>query len=156
MPNDDLVIGSKRRGGSNVRVQGRIFEDGGFWLAEVPMLDAMTQGTSKADALDMVKDVVETLANRPGFSATVHSCADGNIELGSDDVRGLVALILHRHRTRNGLSLPEAARRLGAKSADAYARYERGESSPTLEKLSELMAAVSPGCDFVLQRGVAH
>ena len=156
MPNDDLVIGSKRRGGSNVRVQGRIFEDGGFWLAEVPMLDAMTQGTSKADALDMVKDVVVTLANRPGFSVTVHSCADGNIELGSDDVRGLVALILHRHRTRNGLSLPEAARRLGAKSADAYARYERGECSPTLEKLSELMAAVSPGCDFVLQRGVAH
>ena len=135
-----------------MRVQGRIFEDGGFWLAEVPILDAMTQGTSKADALDMV----ETLANRPGFSVTVHSCADGNIELGSDDVRGLVALILHRHRTRNGLSLPEAARRLGAKSADAYARYERGESSPTLEKLSELMAAVSPGCDFVLQRGVAH
>lgn len=49
----------------------------------------------------------------------------------------------------------EAARRLGAKSANAYARYERGETCPTLEKLSEPMAAVSPGCDFVLQRGTA-
>ena len=137
-------------------VQGRIFEDGGFWLAEVPILEAMTQGTSMEDALDMVKDMVETLANRPGFSVTVHSCGDGNVELGSDDVRGLVALILHRQRTRNGLSLPEAARRLGAKSPNAYARYERGDSCPTLEKLSELMAAVSPGCDFVLQRGTAR
>ena len=66
------------------------------------------------------------------------------------------ASILHRQRTRNGLSLPEAARRLGAKSPDAYARYERGDSCPTLEKLSELMAAISPGCDFVLQRGTAR
>ena len=139
-----------------MRLQGRIFEDDGFWLAEVPILDAMTQGTSREDALDMVKDLVETLANRPGFSVTVHSCGDGNIELGSDDARGLVALILHRHRTRNGISLLDAARRLGAKSANAYARYERGDSSPTLEKFSELMAAVSPGCDVVLQRGTAH
>ena len=83
-----------------MRVQGRVFEDGGFWLAEVPVLDAMTQGTSKEDALDMAKDMVETLANRPGFSVTVHSRADDNIELESDDVRGLAALI--RQRTRNG------------------------------------------------------
>lgn len=139
-----------------MRVQGRVFEDDGFWLAEVPILDAMTQGTSKEDALYMVKDMVETLANRPGFSVTVHSCPDGNIELDSDDVRGLVALILQRHRTRNGLSLSEAARRLGAKSPNAYARYERGDSSPTLEKFGEIMAAISPGCDFVVQRGAAH
>ena len=139
-----------------MRLQGRIFEDDGFWLAEVPILDAMTQGRSKQDALDMVKDLVETLANRPGFAVTVHSCPGDNIELASDDIRGLVALILQRHRTRNGLSLPETARRLGAESPQAYVRYERGESSPTLEQLSEIMAAVAPGCDLVLQRGTAH
>ncbi len=49
--------------------------------------------------------------------------------------------------------LQSAADRRAAKSSNAYARYERGESCPTLEKLGELMAAVSPGCDFVLQRG---
>ena len=89
-----------------MRVQGRIFKDGGFWLAEVPILDAMTQGTSKEDAVDMVKDMVEALANRPGFSVTVHSCGDGTIELGSDDVRGLEALIEDRQRTRSAVSLP--------------------------------------------------
>ena len=41
--------------------------------AEVPILDAMTQGTSKA-ASYMVKDMVETLANRPGFSVMVFAC----------------------------------------------------------------------------------
>ena len=139
-----------------MRVQGRIYQAGEFWLAEVPILDAMTQGTSKEDALYMVKDMVEALVNRRGFTVTVHSCPDGSIELGANDVRALVALMLHRHRTRNGLSLPEAARRLGAKSPNAYARYERGDSSPTLEKLGELMAAISPGCDFVLQRGTVR
>ena len=62
-----------------MRVQGRIFKDGKFWLAEVPMLDAMTQGRTEKEALVMVKDLVETLAGRPGFSATVHSCGDGDI-----------------------------------------------------------------------------
>ena len=137
-----------------MRVQGRIFKDGRFWLAEVPMLDAMTQGRTEAEALVMVKDMVEALANRPGFSVTVHSCGSGDIELGSDDARCMVALMLRRQRARNGLSLAEAAQRLGAKSLNAYARYARRESSPTLEKLSQLMAAVSPGSDFVLQRGV--
>ena len=62
----------------------------------------MTQGTSKEDAVDMV----ETLANRPGFSVTVHSYGDGAIELDSDDVRGLEALIEDRQRTRSAVSLP--------------------------------------------------
>ena len=85
-----------------MRVQGRIFEDGGFWLAEVPILDAMTQGTSREDALDMAKDMVETLANRPGFSVTVQARADGNIELESDDVPGLAALIRQRSGALSG------------------------------------------------------
>ena len=89
-------------------LQGRISKDGGVWLAEVPILDAMTQGTSKEDAVDMVKDMVETLADRPGFSVTVRSCGDGAIELDSDDVRGLEALIQSRQRTRGGLLLQES------------------------------------------------
>ena len=32
-----------------MRVQGRIFKDGKFWLAEVPILDAMTQGSTRKD-----------------------------------------------------------------------------------------------------------
>ena len=86
-----------------MRVQGRIFKDGGFWLAEVPMLDAMTQGRTEEEALVMVKDLVETLANRPGFSVTVHPCGDGDIELGSDDARGMVALMLQRQRACSGV-----------------------------------------------------
>ena len=81
-----------------MRVQGRIFKDGRFWLAEVPILDVMTQGFTRKEVLGMVKDLVESLADRPGFLVTVHSSRNGGIEVGSDDVRGMVALILRRQR----------------------------------------------------------
>jgi transcriptional regulator with XRE-family HTH domain len=59
--------------------------------------------------------------------------------------------MLRRQREKHGLSLAEVARRLGARSKTAYARYEQGRSVPSVEKLFELLAAVSPSRDFVLR-----
>jgi transcriptional regulator with XRE-family HTH domain len=66
----------------------------------------------------------------------------------------LIRLLLQRRREMSGLSLGEVAQRLGAKSRNAYARYERGQAVPSLEKLDELLRAVSPGSEFVLQETV--
>ena len=66
----------------------------------------------------------------------------------------MISLLLRRQRERSGLSLVEAAARLGAKSRNAYARYERGTSVPTVEKVNELLHAVSPGQDIVLHQSV--
>ena len=71
-------------------------------------------------------------------------------EVSASDMRPLVSLLLRRQRERSGLSLADAAARLGAKSRNAYARYERGTSLPTVEKLDALLHAVSPERDFVL------
>jgi hypothetical protein len=38
----------------------------------------------------------------------------------------------------------------GARSRNAYARYERGASVPTVVKLEELLKAISPGHDIVV------
>ena len=135
-----------------MRFCGKVYKDGGFWLAEVPVLDAMTQGRTREEALDMAGDLLESLANRPGFSVRVHPGKGDDFEVSSPDTRGLVSLLLRRQRERSGLSLAEAAERLGAKSRNAYSRYERGTSAPTLDKLSELLRAVSPDSDFVLHR----
>ena len=128
-----------------MRLHGRVYKDGKFWLAEVPMLDAMTQGRTRKEALVMVTDLLETLANRPGFAVHVHPGKHDTFEVSAADTRGLMSLILRRQRERSGLSLAEAAARLGAKSRNAYARYERGTSVPTLDKLTELLQAVAPG-----------
>jgi len=102
----------------------------------------------------MVEDLLETLANRPGFSVKVHPGTHGDFEVSATDTRGMISLLLRRQRERSGLSLAEAAERLGAKSRNAYARYERGTSVPTLEKLNELLHAVAPDQDFVLHHSV--
>lgn len=100
----------------------------------------------------MVEDLLETLVNRPGFSVKVHPGKHGDFEVSSSQTRGLISLLLRRQRQRSGLSLAEAAERLGAKSRNAYARYEQGTAVPTLEKLNELLQAVSPDQDFVLNQ----
>ncbi|MCY3838407.1 MAG: helix-turn-helix domain-containing protein [Gammaproteobacteria bacterium] len=138
-----------------MRLIGNVYEDGKFWLAEVPLLDAMTQGRTKREALEMAKDLVESLANRPGFSAVVHPGKGGDFEVSSTDVRGMIGLVLRRQRERSGLSLAQAAQRLGVKSRNAYARYEHGTSVPTVEKLGQLIKAVSDK-DLVVHQSVAR
>ena len=138
-----------------MRLFGRLHRDGDYWLVEVPMLDAMTQGHSKAEALAMAKDLVETLANRPGFSVAVHPGKKDDFEISSTDVRSMVGLLLRRQRERSGLSLAQAADRLGVKSRNAYARYEQGTSVPTVEKLNQLLEAVAPDQELVLHQSTA-
>jgi hypothetical protein len=134
-----------------MRFAGRVYKEGKFWLAEVPMVDAMTQGRTRSEAFAMVADLLEMLVDRPGFTVHVHPGADDHFEVSAPDVRPLISLLLRRQRERNGLSLAAAAARLGAKSRTAYARYERGTSMPSIEKLDALLRAVSPDRDFVLQ-----
>ncbi len=114
----------------------------------------MTQGRTRKEALEMIADWFRTMVDRKGFSVDVHLGTGGEFEISSPDLREMIRLLLQRQRQQSGLSLAEAAERLGAKSRNAYARYERGESLPTIEKLDQLLKAVSGDRDFVLKESV--
>ena len=133
-----------------MRFQGRVYRDGRFWLAEVPLFEAMTQGRTRREALEMIADWFETMIDQAGFSVRVHPGHEHAFEVSSPDLRSMISLLLQRRRQASGLSLAETAKRLGVKSRNAYARYERGESAPTIEKLDRLLRAVSEGRDFVV------
>jgi len=138
-----------------MRFWGRVYKDGRFWLAEIPILDAMTQGHTRRKALEMVADMVETMANEEGFRVEVHLGSSGEFEVGSSDPKPLISLLLRRKRELSGLSLSQAAERLGASSRNAYARYEQGRSDPSVPKLYELLQAVCPDEDFVIRESTA-
>jgi hypothetical protein len=138
-----------------MRFQGTLHRDGKLWLVEVPVFDAMTQGRTRKEALDMIADWFMTMADRKGFAVDIHPVGRDAFEVSSSDARTMVSLLLQRQRQKSGLSLAQAARRLGAKSRNAYARYERGASVPTVEKLDELLRAVAPGRDIVLHQSAA-
>lgn len=130
-----------------MRFAGSLAKDGKHWLAEVPMFDALTQGRTRKEALDMVADWFVTMADQRGFSVDVYGGKTNRFEVGSADTRTMVRLLLRRQRQRNGMTLAEATRKLNAN----YARYERGDATPSLEKLDELLRTLSPSMDFVME-----
>ena len=136
-----------------MRFDGQVIRDGRFWLAEIPILDAMTQGRTKKEALAMIADWVETLVDEPGFSAIVHPVGRDSFEIEGSDAAAMTALLLRRKREASGLSLAAVAANLGARSRNAYSRYERGEAVPSIDMLERLLDAVSPGGDFVIRDG---
>ena len=138
-----------------MRFQGFVRKDGGLWLAEVPVFDAMTQGRSRKEALVMISDWFETMVDRRGFTVGVEPVGRHEFEIVAADSRSMISLLLRRQRQKSGLSLAQTAKRLGARSRNAYARYEQGVSVPTVDKLDELLRAVAPGRDLVLQQSVA-
>ena len=99
--------------------------------------------------------IIEALANGPGFHVEVFAGPGEYFEVGSADPSALTALLLRRVRQRSGLSLGEVAKRLGSSSVNAYARYEQGRSTPSVQKLAELLGAVSPDRDLVLAESEA-
>lgn len=127
-------------------VQGVITKKGKFWLVEFPALDAATQGLNKADAYDMAKDLLETLADIEGFKLSILiTPGKGHVfYAGSDDVKGFAAFLLRRWRKIHGLTLEEAAARLGSKSLNTYSRYEKGRNEPTISMMEKLIEAISP------------
>ena len=135
-----------------MRFHGRLHKDGRFWLAEVPLFGAMTQGRTRKEALDMIADWFETMVDDPAFSVTAQLRRGGEFEISSSDTRLAISFLLRRKRQMSGLSLTEVAERLGERSRNAYARYERGSSVPTVEKLEKLLRAVSPNEDLVVDK----
>jgi len=132
-----------------MRFPGRIKKDGSVWLVEVPAFDAVTQGRTKREAFAMARDLIETMAGVRGFRATVYPTGGETFEIGANRIGVLLALLLRRQRERQGLTLAEAAARLGQRSKNAYARYEQGKTMPTVEKLEELLRAIAPGQKIV-------
>jgi len=133
-----------------MRFSGIVFKDGNFWLAEIPILDIMTQGHTQKESYDMALDVIKSMINKDGFELEIYKGKNGNFEIASPDSKSLISLLLQRKREISGLSLSQVAARLGVSSRNSYARYEKGESMPTIGKLSELLKAVNPDVDIVI------
>lgn len=134
---------------------GHLVRDGKWWLAEVPLFAATTQGRSRKEALRMIADWFESMIDRRGFRVEVVSSGPDGFELAANDTRAMVSLLLRRQRQESGLTLAQVAERLEARSRNAYARYEQGLSVPTVEKLDELLRAIAPDRPLVVGQGRA-
>lgn len=84
-----------------MKFQGKAFKNGKFWLADIPLLELMTQGRTKKELLLMVEDLFITLADKKGFEVHVKCSRDGVLEIGSNDNKVMAGLLLERQRQLN-------------------------------------------------------
>jgi hypothetical protein len=82
---------------------GRIKKHDLWWSAEVSSIGAFTQGRSCRGAMAMLKDLVETMIDRPGFRTKVTNVgvsASGvvNVIVESNDPAALEARMLRYQR----------------------------------------------------------
>ena len=135
-----------------MKFQGKVVKNGKFWLADIPFLELMTQGRTKKELLLMVEDLFVTLAGKKGFEVNVKCTKDGIIEIGSNDNKVMVGLLLKRKRQLNNLTIQQVAERMGSTSKNAYARYEQGKTLPSIDKLQDLLNATGPFSDLVISQ----
>jgi len=134
-----------------MEIEGKIWKDGRFWIVEIPALDTMTQGRTRKEALAMAKDLVFEMTRSyfeseigKDFLITVVDDKYGKIVVTASDTRLLLALSLKRQREKSGSTIREASKRLGSKSPNAYAQYERGRTSISIDKYEALLMAANP------------
>ena len=92
------------------------------------------------------------LADKKGFEVSVKCTRDGILEIGSNDNKVMVGLLLRRKRQLNKLTIQQVAERMGSASKNSYARYEQGKTLPSIDKLQELLNATGPFSDLVISQ----
>lgn len=128
--------------------EGRIFapkRGEKFWDVRIPDLGIFTQGKNEKDAYAMAIDAIKTVVDVKTFKVELHRMVGGRFLVSASNPTPLIARWLYRLRVKNHLTVRQVAKRLGASTPEAWARYESGRASPTIEKLSELVRAVDPG-----------
>ena len=119
-------------------------QEGISWSAHCDIAGVFTQGKSKVDAMRALADAFEDVINRPGFKATVTALDRNEVRVEASDPALLLAVVLRYQREAHHLSLADVAKRIGASSRNAYARYEHGTAMPKLDTVQALLQAVAP------------
>jgi predicted RNase H-like HicB family nuclease/DNA-binding XRE family transcriptional regulator len=132
-----------------LRLAGRMKKAGKYWAIEVPLLHVYTQGRTKKEAFEMLKDAIESLAEEQNFFKVIPGSGE-HFEICSKDAARFTAFILKRQRQKQGLSLSDMSKRLGRKSRNTYARFEQGRSDPTISNLLKLLSAVNSCVDITI------
>lgn len=126
-----------------MKIEGRYFKDGKFWISEIPLISLMDQGKSKTESLKMIKSAVEELMHESGLKCTLDDTGDGEFLLSSQDTKLLGCFVLKRMREAHGLSIREMSAKLRHKSHTEYARHESGKTAMTLETFNHYIEVLT-------------
>ena len=134
-----------------MELEGKIWKNKNHWLVEVSSLDIMTQGETREEALFMIKDAITEYlkyyfeCDLNEFNLTINEYRKSVIGITANNNNILLSLSLRRQREKSGSTIREASERLGSKSPNSYAQYEKGKTSFSLDQYEKLLQAANPG-----------
>ncbi len=140
-----------------MELEGKIWKRGKFWLIEVPAVEVMTQGYSREEALNMIKDAIEGLVDCyfpdevKDFQVIIQDYKKGIIGVSTSNNSLMLAFSLKRQRELSKSTVREVSERLGSNSPNSYARYEKGRVRISLDQYERLLQAVNPQKNFHLR-----
>lgn len=126
-----------------MKIVGKYSKEANYWISEIPFINIMDQGKTKAQSLKMIKSAIEELINRPDFTCKVEDLGHNEFVVSADNSRTLCCFILRRLREAQGLSIREVAEQLGSKSHTEYARHESGKTAMAFETFNHYVEVIS-------------
>ena len=126
-----------------MKLQGRYFKDGKFWISEIPFISLMDQGKTKSESLKMIRSSVEELMFDFGLKCEIEDIGNGEFVLSSENVKLLTCFVLRRLREAQGLSIRDVSSKLKHKSHTEYARHESGVTAMTLETFNRYIEVLT-------------
>lgn len=133
-----------------MELEEKIRKSKNHWLIEVSSLDIMTQGETRKEALFMIKDAIMEYLEYyfedeiKNFKLSVNDYKKSVIGITASNNKLLLALSLRRQREKSGSTVREASERLGSKSPNSYAQYEKGKIRISLDQYEKLLQAANP------------
>jgi predicted RNase H-like HicB family nuclease len=134
-----------------MELEGKVWKDGKFWLVEVPAIDVCTQGRTRKEALMMIEDAIMELMSEYFQAVEIkdikleildHEKNIFGVKASNNNL--MLSFSLIRQRELSKSTVREVAERLGSKSPNAYAQYERGKMRITLDQYERLLQAANP------------
>jgi len=135
-----------------MKLKGTLQKDGRWWIIECPALDAMTQGSSRREALEMMVDWVRTALDKPDFPVEIVAGKGLTFELLVRDPGPVLGLIVQRQRGASGMTLEQLASKLHLKSRSTAKHYERGSNAISVAKLIEILDATGAELEINVKR----
>jgi len=119
------------------------------WRIEVSSLCIFAYGGTRKEVFERLHDLIITSLElhfkenlQKGFKLDIIDHGDGTVGVEGSDQKVLMALALRKQRERKGSSVRQVSGKMGSSSPAAYARYEKGEISMSLEKFDQLLKAI--------------
>ena len=121
------------------------------WLVSIEILNGHTQGYTRDESIKMATYLILDLMDvyfgeekTKGVKIDVRDFGRSRIGLSCSKPDLLISLILIRQREAAGITVREAARRIGSSFQNSYSAYERGKRLPSIVKFDQLLHAINP------------